>query len=129
MLLPCNPPVSAENFHPRAQIHPDTKLPLPSDVSIVFKCWLLVSDAHTKRIKSQCSPSRAPKKPITQVSSLLDISHHQSPGGDRPEKRVVHACVHTRPSVTRFHTNAQGESRFYHRLTEASTGSAPFEYE
>lgn len=46
-------------------------------------------------------------KKSDRFSPLLDISHHQSQRGDRPEKRVVHACVHTRPSATRFHTHAQ----------------------
>lgn len=62
MLLPCNHQFSAESLHPRAQIHPNTKLPLPSDVSIVFKCWLLVSDAHTNASNPNVLHPGPPKK-------------------------------------------------------------------
>lgn len=69
-------------------------------------------------------------KKIRQVSSWLDISHHQSLGGDRPEKGAVNACVHTRPSVTRPHTLPQkARCVFYHRPSDTTTGNAQFEYE
>lgn len=126
MLLSHNSQQSPTRLHPRAQVHPVTKLPLPSDVSVVFSAGFSEWHPHKHIELHVFHPGL---KNIRQVSSLLDISHHQSPRGDRPEKRVVHACVHTRPSVTRFHTHAQRESRLYHRLTYASPGSAPFEYD
>lgn len=95
MLLPCNPPVSAENFHPRAQIHPDTKLPLPSDVSIVFKCWLLVSDAHT----NASNPNVLHPGPQKNLSHRFLFIGHFSPSISRRwqagEKSCARMCTHT----------------------------------
>lgn len=44
MLLPCNHQYPPERLHSRAQVHPNTKLPLPSDVSITYFIYMCTLD-------------------------------------------------------------------------------------
>lgn len=104
MLLSFKHQQSSAKLHPRAQVHPYSKLPLPSDVSIVF-VLALVSDTHTST--------------LNRVFSILALKHQTvfllignfSPSISKMwqgrEKSCACMCTHTPLCHSLSHTHAQ----------------------
>lgn len=92
MLLSFDSQQPPTSLHPRAEVHPHSKLPLPSDVSIPLNA----SERQPHRITCFHSGMK-PSERFSRYWTFLTINLHKM-AGQRKE-----LCAHARPSVTFTH--------------------------
>ena len=124
MLLSLNGQQPPTGLHPRAQVHPDAQLPLPSCVSMRFKCLVYcvcvcVCVALPESYVFHPGPKTSDRFP--PCWTFLTINLWEVTG------QIKELCMHV-------YTHAPLSLAFTHAVftsgpSDTSTGSASFEYE